>query len=242
VEPQAQLPKGIYRLRCSGTNDVMVVTSGGAPGGVIRHDLRREAACPLETVRQWFNYLWAQAAPIPEPKFDVTDDVQYGGEAASVRSRRYSDRGWIYRIKLGGTTSSVHESSLRPPDGPGEPSDWIQGSPAGVREIAATLTRAKLKERLTDTIYSLNASRTIFRPYQFKPVIKLLQTGSKRLLIADEVGLGKTIEAGLVLSEFDARGLANRVLVVCPSTLVGKWRWEMSERFSFGLKELDSRG
>ena len=73
-------------------------------------------------------------------------------------------------------------------------------------------------------------------------MLKLLNTGALRLLIADEVGLGKTIEAGLVWTEMEARRQANRVLVVCPSTLLSKWRREMDERFGFELVELDVRG
>ena len=60
------------------------------------------------------------------------------------------------------------------------------------------------------------------------------------MLIADEVGLGKTIEAGLVWTELDARRQADRVLVVCPSGLVDKWHQEMSERFGFETERLDS--
>ena len=65
-------------------------------------------------------------------------------------------------------------------------------------------------------------------------------TGKSRLLIADEVGLGKTIEAGLVWTELEARRLADRVLVVCPSGLVSKWKLEMENRFGFHLQELTS--
>ena len=79
-------------------------------------------------------------------------------------------------------------------------------------------------------------------PYQFRPVIKMLRTGSRRLLIADEVGMGKTIEAGLVWSEFEARGQADRVLVVCPSGLVDKWRTEMQDRFGFETEVLGRDG
>jgi superfamily II DNA or RNA helicase len=70
-------------------------------------------------------------------------------------------------------------------------------------------------------------------------VLKLLQTGQARLLIADEVGLGKTIEAGLIWTELEARHDADRVLIVCPSMLVEKWRDEMQERFGFDLTQLD---
>ena len=121
-------------------------------------------------------------------------------------------------------------------------SAWVETKPVSPRRFSATLTRAKLTGRFTDTVFSFRATRTIFRPYQFKPVQKLLNTGALRLLIADEVGLGKTIEAGLVWTEMEARRQANRVLVVCPSALVTKWKREMEERFGFELVELDGDG
>ena len=108
------------------------------------------------------------------------------------------------------------------------------------RRFAATLTRAKLGH-FTDTVFSFRATRTLFRPYQFKPVLKLLGTGTLRLLIADEVGLGKTIEAGLIWTELEARRQADRVLVVCPSALVDKWKREMEERFGFELDRARQR-
>ena len=99
------------------------------------------------------------------------------------------------------------------------PDAWVKTRPVPADRFAATLTRAKLEGRFTDTVFSFRATRTIFRPYQFKPVMKLLGSGSLRMLIADEVGLGKTIEAGLLWTELEARRRADRVLVVCPSAL-----------------------
>jgi len=64
---------------------------------------------------------------------------------------------------------------------------------------------------------------------------------ARRFLIADEVGLGKTIEAGLIWTELEARKNANRVLIVSPSALVPKWRQEMDSRFNFELIELDGK-
>src|SRR6267142_2107942 len=78
---------------------------------------------------------------------------------------------------------------------------------------------------------ALKASRTRFYPYQFKPLIKFLDSPDHRLLICDEVGLGKTIEAGLILTELRARQTIRRVLVVCPSNLTGKWKLELRLRF-----------
>ena len=56
------------------------------------------------------------------------------------------------------------------------------------------------------------------------------------------MGLGKTIEAGLIWTELEARQEADRVLVVCPSSLLNKWKEEMADRFEFELIELDGNG
>ena len=97
----------------------------------------------------------------------------------------------------------------------------------------------KLHHPLTDVLYSFQASRTLFRPYQFKPVLKMIQGEDHRFLIADEVGLGKTIEAGLIWSELEGRNPLDRVLVVCPSALTLKWQTEMQRRFD---RKLDLLG
>lgn len=65
-------------------------------------------------------------------------------------------------------------------------------------------TAFKIKSSNNNTISSLKASRTLFRPYQFKPLLKFLNSDNRRLLIADEVGLGKTIEAGHIMLELKA--------------------------------------
>ncbi len=67
--------------------------------------------------------------------------------------------------------------------------------------------------------------------YQLETVRKVLKQFRGRVLLADEVGLGKTIEAGMVLKEYLLRGMADRVLVLTPATLVGQWREEMAAKF-----------
>lgn len=89
----------------------------------------------------------------------------------------------------------------------------------------------KLQNQLTDTFYSYLASRTNVEPYQFKPALKFLENPSQRIILADEVGLGKTIEAGIIYLELKARQDMRRVLIVCPSGLRQKWRDEMMSRF-----------
>jgi len=67
--------------------------------------------------------------------------------------------------------------------------------------------------------------------YQLETVRKVLKQFRGRVLLADEVGLGKTIEAGMVLKEYLLRGMAERVLVLTPATLVGQWHEEMAAKF-----------
>jgi superfamily II DNA or RNA helicase len=76
--------------------------------------------------------------------------------------------------------------------------------------------------------------------YQLDPVVRAIQMPRVNLLIADDVGLGKTIEAGLVVLELILRNRANRVVIVCPSSLQIKWRDEMLEKFGLEFRIVDS--
>src|SRR5205823_5222661 len=68
-------------------------------------------------------------------------------------------------------------------------------------------------------------------PYQLEPVSRAVGAPRVNLLLADDVGLGKTVEAGLVAEELRLRGRAHRVMVVCPAGLTLKWRDEMADKF-----------
>jgi superfamily II DNA or RNA helicase len=67
--------------------------------------------------------------------------------------------------------------------------------------------------------------------YQVETVRKVLRLFRGRVLLADEVGLGKTIEAGMVLKEYLLRGMVEKVLIVTPASLVGQWQEEMATKF-----------
>jgi hypothetical protein len=76
--------------------------------------------------------------------------------------------------------------------------------------------------------------------YQLDPVVRALSLPRANLLIADDVGLGKTIEAGLVVQELLLRHRARTVLVVCPASLCVKWREEMAEKFGLEFRIVDA--
>lgn len=69
------------------------------------------------------------------------------------------------------------------------------------------------------------------RPYQFVPLVMALRQSTVRLLIADDVGVGKTIEAGLIARELLDRGVARRLAVLCPPYLCEQWQRELAEKF-----------
>ncbi|PNQ02717.1 helicase-related protein [Sphingobium sp. SA916] len=111
--------------------------------------------------------------------------------------------------------------------------DLRNGKLSAPTDLRRALTHLRMTGRLADMIYSMGATNTEFHAYQFKPVLKLLNAPSRGLLIADEVGLGKTIEAGLIWTELVARNHdCRRLLVVCPKPLVEKWRAELRNKFN----------
>ncbi|MBI2953111.1 MAG: DEAD/DEAH box helicase [Chloroflexi bacterium] len=76
--------------------------------------------------------------------------------------------------------------------------------------------------------------------YQLDPVVRAVQMPRANLLIADDVGLGKTIEAGLVVQEMIIRHRVRRVLIVCPSALQIQWRDQMRDKFGLEFRIVDS--
>lgn len=99
-----------------------------------------------------------------------------------------------------------------------------------IDDLKRILYRYRLSGELTNIIYSMNNDATEFMPHQFVPVMKFLESYTNRLLIADEVGLGKTIESIYIWEELRARRNAKRLLIVAPAILRYKWRSDL-ERF-----------
>lgn len=106
---------------------------------------------------------------------------------------------------------------------------------AGVHDDESALVEAAVEVWSRpgfDTFVS--APRLGFTPfdYQWRAAGTVLRRMHGRAVLADEVGLGKTIEAGLVASELRARGLAGRTLVLTPAGLLGQWREELDRKFA----------
>src|SRR6266536_3303975 len=76
--------------------------------------------------------------------------------------------------------------------------------------------------------------------YQLDPVVRAIQMPRANLLIADDVGLGKTIEAGLVCQELIIRHRARKILIICPAALQVQWRDQMRDKFGLEFRIVDS--
>ena len=107
----------------------------------------------------------------------------------------------------------------------------LVGAYGGYSDFQLYNTTFKIDNSSNNMLSSIKASKTMFKTYQYIPLMKFLTSDLRRLLIADEVGLGKTIEAGHIMLEMKARGELKNVLVVCPKALVNKWQDELYERF-----------
>ena len=87
-------------------------------------------------------------------------------------------------------------------------------------------------QNMEDDLVSLGQSQVDIQPHQVSVVHKVITSYPHRFLLCDEVGLGKTIEAGLALKEIRARGGAQRVLAIVPPNLVRQWQFEMRTKFN----------
>lgn len=142
----------------------------------------------------------------------------------------------LYTVNFAGEESSELESNLIADYDITDPFERCINQIYGTyEEFSKTNTTFKIQNSNISTISSLKASKTLFKAYQFKPLLKFLNSDNKRLLVADEVGLGKTIEAGHIMLELKARNELRNVLLVCTLSLQEKWKAELKNKFGLSF-------
>ena len=128
---------------------------------------------------------------------------------------------------------TVAEADLRPhlPDDPR--SRILAGRLGTARQFALAVTARRYEiEQLTSDLVALGESRVAVKPHQVSVVHRVITSYPHRFLLCDEVGLGKTIEAGMILKELRARGGAGRCIVIAPANLLGQWQFELKSKFN----------
>ena len=120
---------------------------------------------------------------------------------------------------------------------------YSENPTATLEEFNAHLTVTQLSNPYSQSLFSLNSAKINIIPHQFRPVLKFIKAERPRILIADGVGVGKTIEAGLILKELEAREKAKNILIICPKPLVSEKKWsdEMRIRFGEHFKAIDGK-
>ncbi|MEN6449110.1 MAG: helicase-related protein [Thermoguttaceae bacterium] len=140
-----------------------------------------------------------------------------------------------YAVFHNGATTTYYASQLQAMQSVAESTPWLP-----LPEFHAHLSALQTCQPSLSTLYSLNAAKVDFVPYQYRPVLKFIHSDRPRLLIADGVGVGKTIEAELILRELQARTDVKSVLVICPKPLIVERKWELElKRFDERFTHLD---
>lgn len=147
----------------------------------------------------------------------------------------------LYKVSYNGVETDELEGNLMADCNMDDPFDRCRNNVFGSYiEFSKINTTFKIQNSNISTISSLKASKTLFRPYQFKPLLKFLNSDNKRILVADEVGLGKTIEAGHIMLELKARNEFRNALVICPISLQAKWKAELKDKFGLTFTIVES--
>ena len=107
---------------------------------------------------------------------------------------------------------------------------WHPGTPPSQWERLHTAYQLSIAHD-TGYLLGLARSRLVIEPYQLAPVLQVMSAPRQRFLLAEDVGMGKTIEAGLITMELIARGRGDRILIVVPAALQDQWADEMRDKF-----------
>lgn len=169
----------------------------------------------------------------------MSDRIRLRDEIWRVESRVATGERTLYQLRSDETGQRL--TAIAPPDsvevliGVPPELDRRSLSPFGVWQLRHELIRLTTS---WDGLAAIHGGRVQLEPYQLVPVTKLLNGAHRNLLIADDVGLGKTVEAGLCIVELSARGVGQRVLLVVPPGLIDQWLEEMHGKFGLAFKSI----
>ncbi len=164
--------------------------------------------------------------------FNIGDTikVKHNNKIGAVVGVEQKDTATKYFVLIDSKKFSFYEEQI-------EPFDMDKGYLSySAKDVNSLLTARLLLNPNISSLYSLNSAKIDYIPYQFRPVLKIVKSESPRILIADGVGVGKTIEAGLILKELEARFDIKSVLVICPRPLITERKWQGELKDKFGEK------
>lgn len=175
---------------------------------------------------------------------DVVRRIAAPDQVGAVREVWQSDQTaeWLCRVQFGLQRQTVPERALELlPDSIDPWSDLANGRLADASAFHQLLTFERISRPASRVAASFGTAKAKLLPYQFKPLLKFIENSSQRLLIADDVGLGKTVEAGYIFKELKARHGVDRCLIVVPARLRTKWKYEFANRFDEDFQIVNAR-
>ena len=179
------LKRGSYAVETEDGWGLVVVPTGDEAQPDDAAD--RDADGHLGNVGTILEDWWAEGRPIASDcAFSLGDLVRPHGESrlGTVTRTILHAHGYDVEVRIDGRSRTFDSDDLDLVDGdPHNPSFWVRDEPGTASDVALTLSYTKLRYPLSDMLYSFAASKTLFRPYQFVPVLKLLNSPSGRLLI-----------------------------------------------------------
>ena len=199
-------------------------------------------------------YLFAQDSPTVEP---IAQEAQEVESQTTAQTNEIEERSMVYIVGSPETKGMVFSVSTLGDTKKyevfvdGAIRTYYEGQIALVEQAAeyewvssemmrSYLSAYQINNPSAGNLYSLNAARIDFVPYQFRPALKLIKADEPRILIADSVGVGKTIEAGLIIKELQARSDLENIMIICPKPLVADRKWENEmKRFDEEFVTLD---
>lgn len=159
----------------------------------------------------------------------LVSDVSNVGAVIDIEGNRYS-------VLLNGSIQTFYGEQIQ------SLTKKVSNNILPIKKVRSSLTAYQINHPGNSNLYSLNSARIDFVPYQFRPALKMIKADSPRLLVADDVGVGKTIEAGLILKEMEARSTVSSVLIICPRPLVAERKWVLEmKRFDENFTQLDGK-
>ena len=138
-----------------------------------------------------------------------------------------------WQVVLDNKLVIVGEADLRPHALEDPKSRLVGGRLGGARKFGLAVTARRYElENMTNALVSLGESRVDIKPHQVSVVHRVVSEYPHRFLLCDEVGLGKTIEAAMIVKELRARGAARRTIVIAPPNLLRQWQFELKSKFN----------
>lgn len=185
----------------------------------------------------------AHSAPLVRSELQTGDFAKNKeGTRLSILSRREDDGIYFYSTQdKNGKIAEYPEHQLSAATSLQRPQDkLLRGQPDSPSFFELRAESLEIRRKLTTSkVRGMIGPRVALLPHQFYVARRAVEQSHPRLLLADEVGLGKTIEAGLIIHQLLSSGRAGRVLIIVPDALLYQWYLEMHRRFNTQFSILD---